>query len=104
MELIEPISNILGMLLALGLYAVLRRVADKFGLQASEDELRKIIFDFVKAAEQTLKADDPTGELRRKFVLDQLTALGYEITDTIKAAIESAVWEVNQRELQSSAK
>ena len=55
-----------------------------------------LIENFVTAADQLYKADDPTGVIRKKYVEDQLKALGYAITDELNAFIESAVKKCNK--------
>ena len=54
-------------------------------------ELDKLIYQFVSAADQLLKAQDPTGAKRQAYVYDLLTKLGVVITDIIKAKIEANV-------------
>ena len=59
-----------------------------------------LIENFVTAADQLYKADDPTddptGVIRKKYVEDQLKALGYAITDELNGFIESAVKKCNK--------
>ena len=61
--------------------------------QASE--LDRLIYDFVAAAEQQLKADDPDGSKRKAYVVEQLNAVGIAISQEINARIEAAVYEIN---------
>ena len=61
--------------------------------QASE--LDRLIYDFVAAAEQQLKADDPDGTKRKAYVVEQLNAVGIAISQEINARIEAAVYEIN---------
>ncbi len=66
--------------------------------QFGQDKINKIgelVTVFVAAAEQLLKEDDPTGEKRKAYVVDQLKALGYEVTEWVNAYIESAVYNLN---------
>lgn len=65
------------------------------GESIASEEVMKIVLCFVQAADQLMKDDDPTGEKRKKYVIDQLEALGYEITDAVIAMIEGSVWQVN---------
>lgn len=58
-------------------------------------ELERLVWAFVEAAEQTLRADDPTGEKRKAYVVSQLKDLGYEITAELDAMIEAAVYGLN---------
>ena len=55
-----------------------------------------LIENFVTAADQLYKADDPTGVIRKKYVEDQLKQLGYAITDELNSFIESAVKKCNK--------
>lgn len=57
--------------------------------------LEKLITELVKAAEQTLKDNDPTGKMRKQYVITQLKALEYDITEQVDAMIEAAVYGVN---------
>lgn len=64
--------------------------------EIEDEKLRALIESFVEAAEQMFKEDDPTGEIRKKYVEDNLKALGYEINNQINAYIEAYVFDVNQ--------
>ncbi len=50
---------------------------------------------FAQAAEQLLKAEDPTGEKRMQYVSERLEELGVEVTEAVIAMVESAVWSLN---------
>ena len=50
---------------------------------------------FARAAEQLLKAEDPTGEKRMQYVIERLEELGVEVTEAVTAIVESAVWSLN---------
>jgi hypothetical protein len=65
-------------------------------------ELANLITDFVAAAEQTLKADDPDGSKRLAYVEKLITVAGYELTDVVKSKIESAVYALNQSNTANS--
>ncbi len=58
-------------------------------------QFEKIIYKFVRAAEQMLKKDDPDGTKRKEYVIDRLRELGVEITNEIEALIEAAVYDLN---------
>lgn len=93
--IIELAVEIIVILLA-GLVLPKLRALLKASLSAEEyDTLEKLIIALVKAAEQTLKEDDPTGQLRKNYVVTQLAALNYEMTEQINAMIEAAVYGVN---------
>lgn len=61
-------------------------------------QLDVLIYDFVAAAEQQLKKDDPDGSKRNQYVKDNLQELGIAITEEINARIEAAVFEINRTE------
>lgn len=83
---------LIGMLLP----KVKQYLTEKFG-QDKIDKVGELVNVFVAAAEQLLKQDDPTGEKRKAYVVDQLKALGYEVTEWINAYIESAVYNLNKK-------
>lgn len=63
--------------------------------QEAAAEVLSLAVTFAQAAEQLLKAEDPTGEKRRQYVLEHLEQLGVEITEAVVAMVESAVWSIN---------
>ena len=58
-------------------------------------ELDRLIYDFVAAAEQTLKEGDSDGSKRKAYVTENLMALGIAISQEINARIEAAVFGIN---------
>lgn len=62
---------------------------------ATQEKIRMLVQSFARAAEQLYHAQDPDGNLRLKFVHQQLQALGVEITEAVLNMIEGAVWEIN---------
>ena len=58
-------------------------------------QLDRLIYDFVAAAEQTLKEGDPDGSKRKAYVTENLMALGIAISQEINARIEAAVFGIN---------
>lgn len=98
MEILEYAVEILGALLAAVVLYLVPKVSQWIKADGSATEttvLLDLVTKFVEAAEQQLKAEDPTGEKRREYVTERLKSLGYEVTDTVIAMIEGAVWEVN---------
>lgn len=71
------------------------------GESIESSEIMKLVLCFVQAADQLLKDDDPTGEKRKQYVIENLEALGYEITDAIIAMIEGSVWQVNNATVEA---
>lgn len=64
--------------------------------KATAEKIRTLCRSFARAAEQLLKADDPTGEKRYAYVIEQLQALGIAITASVVSMIEGEVWEINK--------
>lgn len=98
MDYVEIIGKLLGAVVV----AIIAYLTPKFNawLDAKVGEqkaevLRRLIMEFVTAADQLFKAEDPTGQIRKRYVEQQIEALGYKLTDDINAMIESAVWSVN---------
>lgn len=60
-----------------------------------DKKLRDLIETFVDAAEQLLKDEDPTGEKRKEYVVNQLHLLEIEITGLVNAMIEEEVFRLN---------
>ena len=94
----EQITMIALQLLSVILFALLIVVLAKARIKLNSEiaagkasELDKLIYQFVSAAEQLLKAEDPTGAKRRAYVCGLLTDLGVVITDIVKAKIEANV-------------
>ena len=63
--------------------------------QATQERIQQMVTAFARAAEQMFHDIDPSGEQRSRFVQQQLSALGVEITSAVINMIESAVWEIN---------
>lgn len=96
------IIEIIGKLLAAFAIGLLTCLAPKLAAwfeantdKATQDAVRELVKSFARAAEQLLKDDDPTGEKRKEFVIEQLQLLGIEITEAIVNMIEGAVWDIN---------
>lgn len=65
--------------------------------KVKNEKIRTLCRSFARAAEQLLKADDPTGEKRYAYVIEQLERLDIVVTEAIMAMIEGEVWEINKR-------
>ena len=97
-DLVQLITRAVFTLLGFGLLVLLKHI--KAALDAKVEagkagELDLLIADFVAAAEQLLKQDDPDGSKRKQYVTDCLMAIGIAITDEINARIEAAVFRQN---------
>lgn len=94
----DIIAKILGALIACGIIYLIPQInewlKERIGEEKAE-KLGRIISELVEAAEQMYKAEDPDGSIRKKYVEDQLKALGYELTEYINGLIESEVLHVN---------
>lgn len=97
-EITNLIAQIILVLLGLGCLWLLTKARHILKVRAEAEEateLDKLIYQLVAAAEQTLKKDDPTGEARKKYVVDLLTEFGIKVTAEINARIEAAVYAIN---------
>lgn len=97
-EIMNIIIKIVAMLLALGagylgkyLVSFLKTNLDDRG----DAKLDLFIAELVAAAEQMYKEDDPDGTARLNYVQTMLIGAGYDITDAVRALIESKVFEIN---------
>lgn len=98
----ENIYEIIGKLLAAILVALLAYLVPKAKAwfvantdAATQENIRRLVQSFARAAEQLYHDQDPTGSTRKRFVQEQLQALGVEITEAVLNMIEGAVWEIN---------
>lgn len=63
---------------------------------AQRENIYTIVFHAVKAAEQILKKEDPTGEKRKQYVINYLSSKGINLTiEDLNILIEAAVRELN---------
>lgn len=97
-EILNIIIKLVAALLAFGvgwlvkyLISLLRSKLDENGAE----KLDLFIAELVAAAEQLYKQQDPDGTVRLRYVQDMLIEAGYEMTDAIRALIESKVFEIN---------
>ena len=109
----SEIYDIIGKLLAAVLVGLLAWLAPRARAwfvantdKNTQERVRQLVQSFARAAEQLLRDTDPTGEKRKRFVREQLTALGVEITEAVLNMIEGEVWEINteNRKAQVQAK
>ena len=93
--------QLVGVILLALLIVVLAKARIKLNAEieaGKASELDKLIFQFVSAADQLLKAEDPTGAKRQQYVYGLLKELGVVITDIIKAKIEASVLKMPKKE------
>ena len=62
---------------------------------ATQENVRKLVQSFARAAEQLYYDQDPDGQKRQQFVQEQLRAMGVVVTEAVINMIEGAVWEIN---------
>ena len=97
-NLYEIIGNLLAAF-AVALLAYLTPKAKAWFLTntdaAAQENIRRLVQSFARAAEQLYHDQDPAGTQRKQFVQDQLRALGVEVTEAVINMIEGAVWEIN---------
>lgn len=97
-DLYEIIGNLLAAF-AVGLLAYLVPKARAW-IQAdvdatTQENIRRLVQSFARAAEQLYHDQDPSGEKRQQFVQEQLRAMGVAVTEAVINMIEGAVWEIN---------
>lgn len=92
-EILNIVIKMLGSLAGLGLVWLLGVAADYLKQKGYNDELDRFITSLVTAAEQMYWNED--GDFRLKYVQTMLIEAGYELTDVIRAKIESKVYEIN---------
>lgn len=61
----------------------------------TQENIRKLVQSFARAAEQLYHDNDSSGEKRQQFVQEQLRAMGVAVTEAVINMIEGAVWEIN---------
>lgn len=96
--IMDIIIKVAATLLAMGLGYLgkfaLQWLKGKLNEQQNE-KLDLFVAELCYAAEQMFKGVDPDGTIRRSYVENMLVQAGYEITDAIRALIESKVFEIN---------
>ena len=97
--------KIIAMVLFAVLFVVLAKCKKKLEAEIAAGEateLDKLIYQFVSAADQLLKAQDPTGEKRKAYVYKLLEELGVVVTDIINAKIEAAVLKMPKESISEN--
>jgi len=104
----ENICEIAGKLLAAFIVGLLAYLTPKVrawlevnACQTTQEWVQQMVRAFAQAAEQLYHDTDPDGEGRNRFVREQLTAVGVEVTETVINMIEGAVWEINTETRQA---
>lgn len=97
-QIIDIIVKVLAMALVLGIGWVSKWLVAwlKSKLDNEQDaKLDLFIAEMVAAAEQIYKNSDPDGSVRNLYVQKMLVETGYELTDAVRALIESKVFNIN---------
>lgn len=97
-NIMDIIIRIVATLLALGAGYLGKLLVGWIKSKLSAEDAAKLdlfIDELCKAAEQMYKTDDPDGTIRLRYVESMLTQAGYEITDAVRAMIESKVFAIN---------
>lgn len=92
-EILNVIIKLLGSLAGLGLVWLLGVAGEYLKQKGYNDELDRFITSLVSAAEQMYKNED--GSFRLKYVQAMLVEAGYDITEAVRALIESKVYDIN---------
>lgn len=96
-DLVIRAAALLLLALLLTLWPKFRALLDVKLDEAAAAELDKLIDELTRAAEQMLKQDDPDGSKRLQYVQGMLIEAGYDLTDAIRAKIESRVFGINEK-------
>lgn len=94
----EILNNALYIIMSLAIVVVTRYLVPylKARLTAAEQEgLIQLIENLVQAAEQLFTAEK-SGEQKKKYVVKALAADGIEVTESVNAMIESAVYSLDK--------
>lgn len=97
-DIMDIIIRVVATLLALGIGYLGKFLVSwlKSKLNAQDAaKLDRFISELCEAAEQMYKESDPDGTIRLRYVESMLTQAGYELTDAVRALIESKVFEIN---------
>lgn len=90
--IIKAVGIVLGALVAYLIPKADAWLRTKTSQQAYES-LSLLVKTIVQSAQQQLWQEP--GEQRKAYVIEQLTALGYEVTDEINSMIEAAVYQIH---------
>lgn len=97
-NIIEILIKIAGVVVALILSYLGNKAAQYIKARISAEDwarLETFVSSLVAAAEQLFKEDDEDGKIRLAYVENMLAEAGYELTDALRALIESKVYELN---------
>lgn len=95
-EIMEIIVKLVGTLIGIGGVYLLKLGASYLRSRLDEREeamLDSFVTSLVEAAEQMLREE--SGQKRLEYVQEQLIEAGYDLTEAVRALIESKVYEIN---------
>lgn len=97
-EIMDIVIRAAGTLAAGAVVWVCRKIYAYFAqkMKASDmEKLEKFVDTLVTGADQMFKAEDPDGSVRLAYVQGELISAGYDLTEAVRALIESKVFKVN---------
>lgn len=97
-EILNIVIKVVATLLAFGFGILGTYLAKWIRSKLNAEDVEKFdifVSELVAAAEQMYKESDPDGTVRLAYVESMLRKSGIEITEAVKAMIESKVFEVN---------
>ena len=95
-EILSIVLKAIGSLLGAGLVYAISLGLNHLKKNTENKHLETFITSLVEAAEQMYKADDEGGAKRLDYVQTMLAEAGYELSDALRAVIESKVYELNK--------
>lgn len=97
-QILDILIRIAAMVLVFFAGRFFRYIFDLLKTKLNDKQAEKLdlfIAELVAAAEQMYKKDDPDGSVRMGYVQNMLIEAGYELTEAVKALIESKVFSIN---------
>lgn len=94
----EIMNNVIYIVMSLAIVIVTRYLVPYLKARLSavnQEELIQLIENLVQAAEQLFTAEK-SGEQKKAYVVDALAKDGVEITESVNAMIESAVYSLDK--------
>lgn len=96
---VNSVVEVIGKIIAAGFLSLCAYLAPKLKEwltiklgKTNLEYLERLVSNFVIAAEQLYKAEDPDGFKRKDYVYNELKKLGICINDQLEAMIEAAVY------------
>lgn len=98
MDVVDILAGLVAAVLGAALVWLAARAAQWLRTETAtieNDTMLQLVRSFVQAAEQLLGATDPTGELRKGYVVEHLERAGIPVTETVASVLEGEVWALN---------